>query len=43
MLTEELPGMPIEKIAPLPGNMVVILDQARTHNTAGDASKMFYC
>ena len=42
-LTEELPGMPIQKIAPLPGNIVVILDQARTHNTAGDASKLFYC
>ena len=41
MLTEELQGMPIEKIAPLPGDMVVILDQARTGNTAGDASNMF--
>ena len=29
--------------AALPGNTVVILDQAKTHNTAGDASKMFYC
>ena len=43
MLTEELPGMPIERKAPLPGNIVVILDQAKTHNTAGDASKMFHC
>ena len=35
MLTEELPGMPIERVAPLPGNIVVILDQANTYNTAG--------
>ena len=43
MLTGELPGMPIERIAPLPGNRVVILDQAKTHITAGDASQMFHC
>ena len=43
MLTEELPGMPIERTAPLPGNIVVILDQAQTHNTAGDAANMIHC
>ena len=43
MLTEELPGMQIERTAPLPGNIVVILDQSKTHSSAGDASKMFHC